>query len=151
MSVKVLEKLTRRAAPLLLITLLLAGCKDDPVDAEPEPTFATMRLTVGTQVINITRQGGAISGGPIVLQRNVATPVTGTFLLANGQADPVVVPSRFELRVTPVSGGVTFARTGPLAGTLTGPTAGAAGATFTLFHLGEGHSELDSTVPITVQ
>jgi hypothetical protein len=152
MSAKVLEKLARRAALLLLIPLLLAGCKDDPVDAEPEPDFATMRLTVGTQVVNITRLSGAISGGPILLQRNAATPVTATFLLANGQPDPVVTTSTFELRVTPVSGGVTFARTNAFAGTLTGPTAGAAAATFTLFHLAAGHPEFDATnVPITVQ
>jgi hypothetical protein len=152
MSLPMLEKLCRRAAPLLLITLLLGGCKDDPIQATPEPTFATMRLTIGTQVINIANPGGAVTGGPILLQRNVSTPVTATFLLANGQPDPIVVASSFELRITPVSGGVTFARTGTFAGTLTAPTAGPAAATFTLYHTGAGHAEFESlNTPITVQ
>ena len=142
----------RYAAMILALGFAAACDDDDPVEPDPEPETATIRLQIGTQTINMATSNGAITGGPVVITRATATPLSATFLRADGTPDPVVQASTFELRIATVSGGVTFSRTGAFAGTLTGPTAGAASVSVLLYHLSEQHEEYGPfTMPITVQ
>lgn len=143
----------RRFGVVLVLALASTACgDDDPAEPDDEPEFATMRLVVGAQIVNITRDNCSVSGGPINLVVNTSTAVAATFLLANGSADPVVTSAGYELRVSPNNANVTFARTGPFAGTLRGTATGSTAATFELYSVEHGHSEAECrNVPITVQ
>ena len=143
---------SRSVAALLAAVISMSACSDsDPADAGDEPNVASIVLTVGGQTVTWTRATGAVTGGPIIISAGSTNPVSATFLMANGSADPLVTSATFELRVTPANTTVTFARTGAFTGTLTGAAApGNTSATFALFHLAEGHNEYDFSVPITV-
>lgn len=136
---------------LAAATLLVAACSDstDPDDQENE--VVTMRLTVGTQVVNVS-DNGTVTGGPLVLAVGANT-ITAAFLKANGQPDEHVVPAEYQLNVV-IDGGapITFTRstTNPFSGTLTA-SATVTGATlqFSLYHLEEDHDDF-GPFPVTV-
>jgi hypothetical protein len=143
---------TKWMAPVLAFAMITSACGSDPVNEEPEPDVATMRLVVGTQTISVNANNGAVTGGPIVLAANTNVPVTATFLRADGLPDPLVTATTFDLDVVvPVGGGVTFTRTGAFAGTLRGTVAGSTTVRFGLLHLAEGHNEFEHNVAVTVQ
>ena len=142
---------TKWMAPVLALALMTGACGDDPVNEEPEPDVATMRLVVGTQTITVNANSGAVVGGPIVLPVNTNVTVTATFLRADGTADPLVTATKFDLDVTPALGNVTFTRTGPFTGTLRGTVVGSTVVQFGLLHLAEGHNEFEYNVAVTVQ
>lgn len=142
---------TKWMAPVLALALMTGACGDDPVNEEPEPDVATMRLVVGTQTITVNANSGAVVGGPIVLPVNTNVTVTATFLRADGTADPLVTATTFDLDVTPALGNVTFTRTGPFTGTLRGTVVGSTVVQFGLLHLAEGHNEFEYNVAVTVQ
>jgi hypothetical protein len=144
---------TLRIAALLLATgIPLAACDDDPVEAEPEPEVATLRLTVGTQVVTVNVESGTVTGGPITLPVGART-VQAEFLRADGTPDPIVTATAFRLDVTPTSTAVvTFARTSAFSGTLTGLQSGqSTPVAFALFHLEEQHNEFSRPVTVQVQ
>ena len=133
-----------------MFTLLaVAACDDDPVEPEdPADAVVTMRLTVGTQAINIT--DGNVTGGPINLSvGNMA--ITATFLDDAGAQ--VTGLDDFELRVTSDNATVaSFNRTGAFAGNLVGAAAGQTILRFSLFHLEEQHDDFGPfPVSVTVQ
>ncbi|MGE0160321.1 MAG: hypothetical protein AB7T31_12995 [Gemmatimonadales bacterium] len=131
-----------RFARIVLLAggMVLAGCNDDPV-VEDEPEVATMRLTIGSQVVDVD-DTGAVTGGPIALTTGVNPTVTAQWLKADGSAETLVTSGVFELRAEPANTAVvTFTRTGAFAGTLDGLTAGSTQIEFSLFHLEEGHED----------
>jgi hypothetical protein len=132
----------------LAIGLSLAACDDDPV-IDPEPEVATMRLTIGSQTIDVDAENGDVTGGPIAIGAG-NTAVSVQWLKADGTPETIVTATDFELSVT--SGNtaiVTFARTGAFTGNLVGGTNGSTVLTFGLFHVGEGHDEFEWDVPVT--
>src|SRR5688572_27945486 len=109
----------RFAFALLALAVPTAGCDDDPVEPEEEPEVAVMRLTVGSQTINVNAETGAVTGGPIIIATGGSgTTLSATFLRDDGQPDPLVVTADFRLDATPANTAiVTFTRTGSFAGT----------------------------------
>ncbi len=128
---------TRRFAALALVALSLgvAGCKDDGVQ-EVEVDF--MRITAGAQQITVNSTGAVT--GSITINSGVATAVSVQFLDAAMANALVEREADFQVNVTPGSG-ITFARTGPFAGTLTGTTAGVRSVSFSLLHIEENHED----------
>ena len=116
-----------------------------------EPDVATMRLTVGTQTINVNAATGTVTGGPITIARNATVNISAQFLTAAGTADPVVTSTSFRFDATSANTGtVAFNRSGSFTGTLTGVAAGTSSINFGLFHIGEGHNEFAWPVSVTV-
>jgi hypothetical protein len=137
---------TRRVALTAALSLGLAACST--TDAH-EVEVDLMRITVGGQVVMVNSTG-AVTGGPISLVNGVAENVTVEFLDA-AMADALAPhASDFQANVT-TPGGVTFARTGPFAGTLTGTAIGTSNTSFALFHIEEGHEDFGPfNVSVTV-
>jgi hypothetical protein len=141
--------------------LALTACKDT-TDPDHEPDVATLRLVVGTtnaQTVTVAT-GCAVTGGPISLTVNQARTVSATFLNASGQPDPVANDAdEFQLAggegqadPVPSPSSITFTRSGPFTGSLTGTAATTAGSMFvSLLHPVEGHEDWGPcAVPITV-
>ena len=136
-----------RFGAVLLALGTTAAC-DDPIDVDDEPEVTTIRVTATrpggqTETISVT----ANSQSPATVNLPSGTTITAAFLRADGSVETLVNANDFELRVAPVTSGVTFTRTGPFAGTLNASTAGTKTVNLELFHLEEGHPEL--TFPLT--
>ncbi len=142
----------RRAAHTVLAltaaAILTTACGDDPAAPDDEPDTTRIVLTVGTgataQTVTWTTANGSVSPATVTSPAGQSRVVTAQFLRADGSADPIVTAADFRLDLTPVTGtGVTVAKTGNLAATLTaGGTSGqSVTMTLALFHLGEGHNE----------
>ena len=150
--------MTRRAAAAAVLALALFGaaCSDSTGtdDDEHEPEVATMRLTIGNSTVNVSANG-TVTGGPLVIPRGATTPITASFLKADGTPDPKVTASEFRLQVTLSTGvtGITFANATPngLNGSFT-TTATATGGQirFALLHIEENHEDF-GPFPVTVQ
>jgi hypothetical protein len=128
---------TRRFAALAVVALSLgvAGCKDEDAH-EVEVDF--MRISAGAQQIMVNSTG-AVTGN-ITINAGVATAVTVQFLDA-AMADALTEHAdEFQVNVTPAAG-VTFTRTGPFSGTLTGTSAGVRSVSFSLLHIEEDHED----------
>jgi hypothetical protein len=138
-----------RHIPALSLGLMLAACTG--AEPEAEPAVATMRLTVGTQTIDVADNGAVTPAAGITISAN--TNLTATFLKADGSAETLVTADEFELRVTPANAAlVTFTRSGAFAGTLNRLASGSTQLSVELFHLIEQHEDLGPfNVPITVQ
>ncbi|HXV85510.1 MAG TPA: hypothetical protein VD793_02370 [Gemmatimonadales bacterium] len=136
------------AAPLALGVALLGGSCPDEVEQEPE--VAAVRLTVGTQTVEVSDNGTVTPAAGITI--NATTNLSATFLRADGSTETLVTDAEFELRVTSQSTGVvTFTRTGPFAGTLNKLSTGPTQLSVELFHLVEQHPDFGPfPVPITV-
>jgi hypothetical protein len=138
-------------AMLFVSAFTVSACSDDPVEADPEPEVATLRLVIGTQTVSVNVASGVVTGGPVVIARG-NTNVTATFLRADGSAEPLVTGTLFRLDGTSSNNAVlTYTSTGPFTGTLNGLQAGNGTVTFALFHLEEGHNEWSRAVSIQVQ
>ena len=132
----------------VLLSLGATTACDDPIDVDDEPEVTTIRVTAvkpggQTEMISVT----ANSQNPTTVNLPSGTTITAAFLRADGSVEPLVNATGFELRVTPITSGVTFTRTGPFAGTLNASTAGSKTVNLELYHLGEGHEEI--TFPLT--
>ncbi len=133
----------RRSAVLAATVLALGACSDDEGH---EVEVESMRITVGGQVINVNATG-AVTGGPIALVNGVGEAVTVEFLDAGGGNALVDHADDFQANIT-TPAGVTFTRTGPFAGTLTGTAVGTVNVAFELFHIEENHEDFG---PFNVQ
>jgi hypothetical protein len=140
---------TLRATAALVLVGFAAACNDSPSKSDPEPEIATVRITVGAQVVNISETGQQT--GTLTIARGT-TPVTVAWLRADGSADPVVNSNDFEVRlVAQGSTGISFTPAGPFAGTLTTTTAGQKVVQVQLYHLEEQHDEFGQNLTLTVQ
>ena len=133
--------------PLLVALSALAGCQNDPVEPDEEPEIEIARLTIGAQTVNLI--GG--SGASVTIPMG-STVVSAVFLDADG-ATLSLPTDEFELRMeSQNTARVTFARTGPFSGTLTGISAGAAVVKVAAYHLVEQHEDFGpSDLNVTVQ
>ena len=137
----------RTAAVMALIGF--ASACNGSTDADPEPEIASVRITVGAQVVNISETGQQ-TGALTVAQGN--TPVTVAWLRADGTPDPVVNSEDFEVRlVAQGSTGISFTPSSPFAGTLSATSAGQKVVQVQLFHLDEQHDEFGQNLTLTVQ
>jgi hypothetical protein len=141
-----------RFAPLVLaITVagLTSACGDDDI---LEPDVQTIRLVISGVTAPIDIDAGA-TVSPTILITPGAHTVTATFLRANGDIEPLVTGTEFELRLENLNPAIaTFTRTGAFTGTLTGLAVGSDEATIELFHLEELHPDFGPKgVTITVQ
>jgi hypothetical protein len=134
----------------LALALAHVACDDDPMQAEEEPEVATMRLTVGTQTIDVA-DNGVVTGGPIAIPVG-STAISVEWLLADGSPADDVDGVEFQLDVqTDNAAIVTFTRTGPFVGTLVGVTPGSTTVEMGLLHVLEGHHDFGPfVVPVTV-
>jgi hypothetical protein len=138
--------------PLLVAALALpfiAACDEDPVEPdEHAEELAEVRLTVGSQTLTIN-EGGA--QGDLTIP-NGPSSVTATFLAGDGDA-VTLDGEEFEIRLNTQNAAiVTFTRTGPFAGTLTGVADGSAVVAVSVFHKEEGHDDFGPfNVNVTVQ
>jgi hypothetical protein len=137
----------RRAALVAVAALAVGACSEDEHDHEAEVDF--MRVTVGAQQVMVNSTG-AVTGGPISVTSGAATAVTVAFLDAD-MADALAEHADDYQANIAVPAGMTFTRTGPFTGTLTGSVAGTSNVSFTLFHIEENHEDFGPfNVPVTV-
>jgi hypothetical protein len=144
----------RRLLSLLpvLMVLAMSACKDDSTGLDDdEPDVASLRLTIGTQVITISDNGTVSPTGTIVLPVGTSN-VAAEWLDVTGAVIDDLSPTEFQLNLTvSTAGAATFARstTDPFAGTLTA-NAPAEGVVirFSLFHLDERHDDF-GPFPVT--
>jgi hypothetical protein len=127
-----MSKLMRVAA--LLILPVLAACADnsDPVENDDlADSITTIRLTIGTQTVDITEQGASRA---VDVPRGT-TSVEASFLNANG--NNVTLPSNTTYAIEIVSQNtsrLTFTRTAAFSGTFNGLQTGAATVAVSLLH-----------------
>lgn len=147
-----LQTLSRRrfaAAAIVALTLFTGACKDSSGLDEQEPEVESMRITVtGGSVVTVSSTG--VVTGTLSIPAGAARTITVEFLNAAGQPDDHVDGVEFQASVTPAAG-LTFARTGPFTGTLTGAAAGTVAVQFGLLHIEENHNDFGPfTVNVTV-
>jgi hypothetical protein len=128
----------RRLAALAVavVALSTAACSDKD-DHHAEVDF--MRITIAGQTPVVVNSVGVASGS-LTISQGVATAVTVEFLDANLQDALGDEADEFQVNVNP-GAGVTFARTGPFTGTLTGSAAGTVSVSFAMFHLTDQEEE----------
>lgn len=109
-----------RTAALLLMPVI-AACEEDPVVSDPADAVATMRLTLGSQVVAVHENG---ADKPIVILTG-PSPITASFFRANG-TEMSLPSASYRLDITSDNTGrVSFTRgTGSFSGTLNGNIAG---------------------------
>lgn len=153
----------RALAAVAALSFGVAACDDDP-QVEEEPEIAALRLTVtpasGTAQTYTLTTGGANQN---IALRVGANTVSAVALDDNNQA--INLGSDFELRIVrsltvqgasevenPLTGAVTFTKTGGMTGTLvaTGAVAAPATALVRVFHVGEGHGDFEPGFTYTV-
>jgi hypothetical protein len=149
---KVLRRVAIAASIVFAATL--TACNDS-TDPEPEPEVETLRLTRGTQVVNIDVSTGVCTGCPLILSNGAV--VTARFLAADGDDDPIATPGDFRLNVVIPTNTVGLAFTSNQANlfsgsfTATGTTATPFNVNFELFHIEENHDEFSLAVAVVVQ
>lgn len=122
----------------------LSAC-DNKVTGPDEPEVAAMRLTIAGQQTVTVRSSG--TSGTVQLVQGQAATITAVFLDASDQVIEEIQAAEFRLDVTP-SAGITFARTGAFAGTLTAASGTTTGSLqVSLFHIPANHTEFG---PLTV-
>jgi hypothetical protein len=129
---------TRGSAVAVLASLALGAtaCSED--DLGHELHVDLMRITVGAQQLTVN-SAGAVTGTVNIVQ-GVATNVTVEFL-DDAMADALAEHADdFQVQVEP-DAGITFTRSGPFAGTITGTDIGAISVSFALFHIEENHED----------
>jgi hypothetical protein len=141
----------KRWLGFLVVPIVLAssGCEDDPIGVV-EPDIAVLRLTIGTQIVEITEATGAATNLPIRIPLG-ATTITATPFRADGTPDPHVNARDFVLSVTPANATlVTFTRGTTLNGTLNGLVRGSTTVTIEITH-GDHADFGPHSVAITIQ
>ncbi len=145
-SLRSRRRFTAVAAAVLALS---AGACKDSVSPEEEPEVVSMRITAAGGALITVSSTGVVTGTLTVPSGGTRT-FTVEFLNAAGQPDPVVDGSTFQVSVAPAAG-ITFARTGPFTGTLTGGAAGTVAVQFGLLHIEENHNDFGPfTVNVTV-
>lgn len=135
---------SRRVAALAAVALSLAACtsSEDPHEVEVN----MMRITLGATSYTVNSSGAYL--GPVTLTQGVATDVSVEFLDAAMQDALAEHADEFQVTIEPGSG-ITFARTGPFSGTLTGTAAGDVVVSFALLHIEENHEDF-GPFPVTI-
>jgi hypothetical protein len=133
------------ALPLVASLSALTACEDDPVEPE-EPEIGTVRLTIGSQTVNLA-PGATVS----VTVSGATNAVSATFLGEDGSA-LTLDGSEFELRLIPrTTGRVTYTRSASFSGSLARVAAGSVLVDVQIFHLIENHEDFEAVLNMTVQ
>lgn len=103
MKVEVVRRRFLSIGAAAVVLLALAACDDPPFR---DPSVETLRLTVGSQVVEVSRDGSC-TGCPLVLTNGAR--VTAAWLNASGQADPIVNRVDFRLGVNIPSNSIGLA------------------------------------------
>jgi hypothetical protein len=128
----------RTALTSIAAGLVLVGCEPS-TEVHDEPEVSVMRITIAGQA-PVTVSSSGVASGTLALVNGVATAFTVEFL-DDAMADALGEHAdEFEASVTPAAG-ITFARTGSYAGTLTGTVDGPITVAFGLFHPEEAHND----------
>jgi hypothetical protein len=127
----------RRYAALTVaaLSLGLAACSEEDAH-EVEVDF--MRITTSGSQIMVNSSGAP--SGTITLLQGQPNNLTVEFLDANMENALTDHADEFQVQVTP-NAGITFTRTGPFTGTLTGTAAGVVSVSFALLHIEENHED----------
>lgn len=132
----------------MLLAVAFTACRESTDPGDPEPEVATIRLTVGANVVSIA-ENGAVTGGPLRITTTDQV-LTADFLRADGTPDPLVTSVAHRLDLA-ASAGITFTPTSAFMGSIRGATAGTTGTIqVSLFHVEEGHADL-GPFPVPVQ
>lgn len=132
---------SRRAATLVLAAFALSASACSHDDDHDEPEVESMRITVAGQS-PITVSSTGVQSGTLNLVQGSATTITVEFLDATNADAIAEHADEFQVQVTPATGsGLTFARTGPFAGTLTGSLTGTRVVALALLHIEENHED----------
>lgn len=128
----------RHSAILSVATLALglSACSSTTDTHEVHVDF--MRLTVGTQQATVNSTGAVT--GSIAITAGTATAVSVEFLNAAMTNALGEHADDFQVDVAPAAG-ITFTRSGPFAGTLTGSGTGVVAVSFALVHIVENHED----------
>lgn len=134
-----LSRSARRIAALVVASFALsaAACKDKDDPGHAEVDF--MRITIAGQTPVVVNSVG-VATGSLTISQGVATALTVEFLDANMQDALGDEADEFQVNVNP-GAGITFTRTGPFTGTLTGSAAGTVAVSFAMFHLVDQEEE----------
>lgn len=133
-------------APVLTALALMTACDDDPIaPTDPADAVVAVRLTIGTETVEIPEGQGGTSEIPLG-----STNVSTQFLDEDG-AVVAGLEDEFELRIESDDESiVTFTSTGTFTGTLNGESAGTTSVKVQLFHVEEGHEDAEWNVAVTV-
>ena len=132
---------SRRAAALVLAAFALSVSACSDADDHAEPEVESMRITVAGQA-PITISSTGAQSGTLNLVQGAATTITVEFLDATNANAITEHADEFQAQVTPAAGsGLTFARTGPFVGTLTGTLTGSRAIALALLHIEENHED----------
>ncbi|MBX3173227.1 MAG: hypothetical protein KF709_02380 [Gemmatimonadaceae bacterium] len=138
---------SRQLRTMLAMTALAvfaSACKET-VDDHPE--VDAMRITLTGQAPVLVNSSGVASAS-LALTQGVTTGLTVEFLDATLQDALVGHADEFQVNVTP-DAGITFARTGPFAGTLTATATGDIVVNVAMFHIEDGEEEF-GPFPVTI-
>lgn len=132
---------SRRAATLVLAAFALSASACSNKEDHAEPEVEAMRVTIaGQSPITISATG--VQSGTLNLVQGAATTITVEFLDAANANALIDHADEFQVQVNPAVGsGLTFARTGAFAGTLTGTIAGSRTVALALLHIAENHED----------
>lgn len=135
-----LVRSSRRAATLVLSAFALSASACS-TDDHGEPEVESIRVTIaGQSPITISSTG--VQSGTLNLVQGATTAITVEFLDAANANALVEHADEFQAQVNPAVGsGLTFARTGAFAGTLTGTFAGSRTVAMALLHIAENHED----------
>lgn len=143
------------ALSVLALPAIMAGCDDDPVEPEPEPTFNRVEFTIvgggQTRVVTVSTTGQQVGSAALPSGTTTAT-LSARFLNADNSVDQNVSAADFELRLeSSTPAGITFTRAAgqSFSGTVGGLTNGTRVLIMQLFHLDEGHEDFEQ--PLTLQ
>lgn len=141
-----------RAALVLSTLALAAACDDDPTgDDHDEPEIEAVRLIVTTGGTATTYTVTANGATPSPVQLRVGTSTVAAVALDQSGA-AIDLHDEFELRMSGLPAGVTFTRTGALAGSITAPAATTTNAQVSaiMWHLEENHDDYTANFPLRV-
>lgn len=145
------------AATLLLTSAMasgaLAGCNSGTDNSALEPDIHQLVITVQgengglDQSFPATAATNGFAGATAEVSLGLVS-VSATFFRADGSREANVTPTDFEIRVSSSVGGqvlppgISFERSGPFAGTITGLAEGQTIALyFSVYHLSQSHND----------
>src|ERR671914_25466 len=136
-----------------LMIAAAAGCDDDPTEVEEEPEVATIRVTVGTFITDVSHPSPCDgTNTPVPLIVNQANQVSFRFLGLDGQDEPIIVDERanLELQMENLAASWTFAATGGSGATFTANITPTATGSFIprleLFNTEHDHEEVQCVI-----
>jgi hypothetical protein len=138
-----------RVAALGLIAMVVAAgaCRSatEPHDHEPDVHAVRLNFNNGAQIVTIVE--GQV-GASVSLAPGTSASVSAQWLDDDDHVIDDITGDEFELRILGL--GLSFTRTGPFAGTISGLVSGSTVVTVQLWHLVEAHDDFEVQLTIDV-